>query len=279
MVFLLLAILCGSTLSIVMRFSEGKIRSSIAMIAANYLTCIVMATCFLGPEKLFSSAPGLECTLGLGMLNGIFYMSALICTQFNIRRNGVVLPSVFSKTGALLVPLAVSICFFGETPSIFQGAGAVLAAAAILLMNYRRDGGSASSLGFLFLLLFTEGMASSMSKVYREVGNAALSDHFLLFTFGSAFLLCVGVLLLRRERPGLNELLFGMMIGIPNFLGARCVLAALRGLPAIIVYPSRSVLSLALITLAGVFLFRERLSKRQKIAMLLVFAALVLLNI
>lgn len=267
-------------LSIVIRFSDGRVHSSTGMIASNYLTCMVMACCFLGfSGRLLPTTQGLGKTIGLGMLNGVFFMTALMASRYNIKRVGVVLPSVFSKLGALLVPLVISIFLFGEIPGVFQVAGFVLAILAILLMNIRSESREGSTVAPLFLLLFLEGMASAMSKVYRETGNPLLSDHFLLLTFSSAFLLCIIVLIFKRERLGGMELLFGAMIGVPNFLAARFILKALETVPAIIVYPSRSVGSIVIVTLAGIFLFKERLSKRQKIALPVIFAALALLNI
>ena len=279
MIYLLLTILCGSMLSIVMRLSEGRVKYRTGMLAGNYFTCMLMAVCFLGPGNVFSGGEGFGRALGMGAVNGAFFLSALMCSQYCIRRAGVVLPSVFSKTGSLLVPLVVSILLFKETPSALQGIGSVLALSGVLMMNLRRGGGSGGCLGMLIALLFTEGMASSMTKIYREVGNPALSDHFLLFTFASAFLLCMAVVLLRRERPGLRELAFGAMIGVPNFLSTRFILKALERLPAIIVYPSRSVGTIAVIALAGTLVFREKLSRRQKLALLVILVALALLNL
>lgn len=249
------------------------------MIAANYFTCMVMAICFLCfGKKLLPTTDGLSKTFGLGMLNGVFFMTAMMSNRYNINRVGVVLPNLFSKLGALLVPLVISILLFGELPGTLQIIGFVLAILAIILMNARGGSQGGAATATLFLLLFMEGMASSMSKIYREVGNPLLSDHFLLFTFTSACLLCIAVLIYKHEKPGWNEMLFGAMIGIPNFLAARFVLKALETLPAIIVYPSRSVGTIVIIALVGTLIFRERLSKRQVTAMLIIFAALVLLN-
>jgi len=279
LIYLLLTMICGAMLSIVIRFSQGRVRSSTGMIACNYLTCVVMAVFFLFfGGKLLPTTDGLGKTFGLGMINGVFFMTAMMANRYNIKRVGVVLPNLFSKLGALLVPLVISILLFGEMPGMLQVIGFVLAILAIVLMNAHSGSQSIAATATLFLLLFMEGMASSMSKVYREVGNDLLSDHFLLFTFTSASLLCLIVLILKHERLGGKELLFGAMIGIPNFLAARFVLKALETLPAIIVYPSRSVGTIVIVTLAGIFLFKERLSKRQAIALPVIFAALILLN-
>lgn len=56
MIYLLLSILCSSTMSIVMRLSEGRVKYKSGMLAANYLACILMSACFIGPSRLFAAA-------------------------------------------------------------------------------------------------------------------------------------------------------------------------------------------------------------------------------
>ena len=42
MLFLILAILGGSMLSIMMRMSEGRVQSKTSMLAVNYVTCMLL---------------------------------------------------------------------------------------------------------------------------------------------------------------------------------------------------------------------------------------------
>jgi multidrug transporter EmrE-like cation transporter len=83
----------------------------------------------------------------------------------------------------------------------------------------------------------------------------------------------------KKERPGIWELAFGILISVPNFFSAKFLLLALTKLPAVVVYPSFSVGTMLLVTLTGVAVFRERLSKVQWVAMGAIVAALILLNI
>ena len=75
------------------------------------------------------------------------------------------------------------------------------------------------------------------------------------------------------------DMLFGVLIGIPNFFSAKFLLRSLEELPAVIVYPTYSVATILLVTLAGVLVFRERLGKQQWIGLLAIMAALAMLNI
>ena len=279
MIYLLLSILCGSMVSLVMRISEGRIQSKTGMVAMNYLTCLTVAGCLMGFGNVLPDHPLTGRTLGMGTVNGIFYMAGLLMMQYNIPRNGVVMPSVFSRMGGLLVPLAVAILFFGEVPTVMQIVGSLLAIAAILILNYQKDAGNIGDKKALILLFIADGLAGIMAKVFSEVGSTELSPNFLFFTFTSAFIFCSMIVLMKKERPGLREVGFGMLVGVPNFMGARFVLKALETIPAVIVYPTRSVSTIVVITLAGVLFFKEKLSRRQLLAMGIILAALILLNV
>ena len=60
------------------------------------------------------------------------------------------------------------------------------------------------------------------------------------------------LVLLVRERRALTgrDVLFGVLVGVPNFLSSRHLLAGLTQLPAFLVYPSYSVGVILVIRLA-----------------------------
>ena len=128
-------------------------------------------------------------------------------------------------------------------------------------------------------MLLMCGGSDAMSKVFEKLGPTEFSDSFLLFCFATAFLLCLGLVLYKKEKPGFWEILFGALIGIPNFFSAKFLLGALTQLPAVVVYPSFSVATLLIVTLSGVAIFRERLSKTQWVALAAIIIALIFLNI
>ena len=281
MFFLILSIVFGTIMSIAMRLSEGKIKSRIGMLASNYFISVIMAGSFMGLGNILPKAEGTGLTIGIGAINGVIYMLALLLYKYSVDRSGVVLSSVFSKMGSLLVPLVISIFAFGEVPTIFQVVGFFLAIYAIILINYKKSN-VRTGLGYgmvLLALLICEGFASAMSKIYNEVGNRDLSDNFMFFTFFSAFIICCIILLWKKERPGKSEFLFGIMIGVPNFMATRFILKALESVPAVIVYPLRSIAIILLTTFVGIFVFRERLSRKQFIALVMMMLSLFLLNI
>ena len=278
MIYLLLAIASSAMIAVIMRVSSRYVRGNISMLAMNYLACLLLGAWYAGFELLPVRAKGFPVMLGMGAVNGFLYLAGFVLLQYNTRKNGVVLSSVFIKLG-LLVPMVLSVFLFGEMPTVLQCIGFVLAVGAIILINYEKGTSFSGGRLPLILMLLAGGSGDAMSKVFAVYGPGAYGDLFLCYTFVSAFLLCIALILWKKERPDLYGLLFGLVVGIPNFFSAKFLLMALEGLPAVIVYPTFSVATILVVTLAGVFLFRERLRKSQWLAMAVILAALVLLNI
>lgn len=276
--YLLLAIFCSAMISIGMRLSGGKVRSHFSMLAANYLVCGILGASYADLSLFATETDGIGLTVGLAVLNGAMLLGGLILLQSSTRNNGVVLSSLFMKLG-LLVPFAVSILCFGEMPTWLQVAGFCLALGAIVVFNLKKDGENNRFGAGLLLLLLLSGGVDAAIKTFEELGPAVLSDHFLGLSFSVAFVLCMALVLAKKERLDGWALLYGGGIGVVNFFSSKFVLAALNQIPAVVLFPTYSVATMLVVTLCGILLFREQLEKRQWLAFAAVIAALALLNI
>lgn len=274
----ILAVVTSAMVSVFMRLSEKHVQNNITMLACNYLMCSLLSLAYTQNLSVFPNVSGLGLTLGLGVINGVFYLSGFVMLNWNIRKNGVVLSAMFMKLG-VVVPTLMAIFIFGETPAPLQVAGIVAALAAIVLIRFEKGQNRAASSTGLVALVLAGGMADGMSKVFEVYGNASLNDQFLLYTFLTALILCVSLAVIQKQSISLRDVLFGFLIGIPNYLTARFLLLSLKTIPAIVAYPCYSVGAIVLVTLSGVVFFREKLSRRQVISMVVILAALALLNL
>lgn len=277
MLFLLLAILSSAMIAILMRVSSNRISANISMLAMNYFICTLLGVAYTGFQPVIPGGSGFPVTIGLGLLSGFLYLGSFVLFQYNTRKNGVVLSSVFMKLG-LLVPVIMSMLIYKEVPGTRQIIGFGIAVLAIVLINLKNDkDGKRFGVGLVVMLLMCGG-SDAMSKVFERTGPAELSDSYLFYTFAAAFVLCIGLVLYKKEKPGMREILFGSLIGIPNFFSAKFLLGALAKIPAVVVYPTYSVATLLVVTMMGVIVFRERLSKIQWCALMAIVVSLVLLN-
>lgn len=276
--YLLMAILSSAMISILMRLSADKISANLSMLATNYFVCSLLGAAYGGFQLVVPQEAGFSVTVWLGLLSGVLYLAGLVMFQANTRRRGIVLSSVFMKLG-LLVPIVASVLFFHEVPTSSQIAGFCIAVFAIVLINLKKEGdGKGFGFGLVVMLLLSGG-TDTMAKVFDVFCPASLSPLYLFYTFATALVLCLVLVVRKKERPGFREFLYGILIGVPNFFSTKFLLGALTKLPAVVVYPSFSVATMLIVALTGVAVFRERLSKVQQFALAAIIAALILLNI
>lgn len=277
MLYLILAIISSSLVSLVMRLSERWRKNGLTMLAANYVMCTAAAAFLAG--GVIPTGEGAGLTMGLGSFCGILYLLGFVTLQWNVQRNGVVLSATFQKLG-VLVPTLAAITIFGETPRWTQLLGIAVAVGAILFMQGRNGGKAGNrSLPGLLALLLCGGCSDVMSKVFDTWGNADHASIFLVFIFAVALLLCVLLCVVKKQSVTLPDILCGFCLGIPNYMSARFLLWSLKDVPAVVVYPTFSVGTIVLVTVVGVLFFREKVEKRKLIALGMILGALVLLNV
>lgn len=279
MLFLLLALLSSSVLAMVLKYLNTD--SPYGVYLVNYITCAVMAFAAMEPKAFYN---GDLTPCWLGGITGLFYLASLTANGYSIHKNGAILSSVFTRLG-VLVPIVLSVTLFRERPTILQGLGVVLAVAAAVVMNGLPGKAQAASVGSkmyllpLLLTLLLNGTSDAMSKVFTQPGRRQDDGLFMFYIFLFAGLATLVLLIKGRMPLTRRDMFFGILVGIPNFLSSRLLLAALTELPAFLVYPSYSVGVILVISVASFFLFRERLNRRQMGAAGMILASLVLLNL
>ena len=279
MLFLVLAIVCSVLISVGMRVSERYSKNTMAMFAANYAVCLMLSRGFMGRIHLFEAQAGIGAAIGMGLVSGVLYLVSFMLLQKNIHESGVVLSSASMKLGAVLIPVIVSLIFFHENMNGWQTAGVITAVAAILMIHLEKDSFRAGEMkAGLLLLLLCSGITDTMANLYDKMGEAALRDHYLFFTFLAALVLALAAALRSRQKLRAADLICGLLIGIPNYFSSRFLLLALGEIPAVVAYPVFSAGTIIMVALIGLAVFHERLSPRKACAMALILAALGLLN-
>ncbi len=280
---LAMAVICTASLTLLMRLFSTSRGNRYGMILGNYLTCTVIGFLLL-PEKamlLHAHPAAIIC----GIAGGFLFVLSLVCMQSSIAVSGAILTSAFSKLG-LIVPLALSIFLFHETPTLLQGAGLLIVLCAFLVMN-RSSSAEKQPQEFhllsLLIVLLTNGMADAMAKVYSTAQLPEEEPFYMFVLFLCASVLTSFLLLLETRRTGrkasLKDLVSGIAIGIPNYFSSLFLLAALRSIPSFITYPVFSAGGILLVTAAGILLFHERLSRNQMLGLMMILVSLVILNI
>lgn len=279
MLYLFLAVLSSSLISVLMRLGEEKRKSAMGMFVINYAVCAVLSCLFAGRIAIYTPHPGIGTAIGLGVAEGFLYLAAFVLLQLNINKNGLAMASTFMKLGVVVSTL-IAVFVFHETPRITQILGIFLAVISIILIHTDKSGTADGPYKWLLpILLVCGGAADSMANVFDNIGDPAVKDYFLFYTFAAAMVCSLVLMLARHERIGRQELVDGILIGIPNYFSARFLLLSLGRIPAVIVYPVVSVGTIILVSFSGLLLFHERLSRRKLFALGIILLAILFLNI
>lgn len=275
MLYLVLAVLSSAVVSLCMRLFGGKAGSEKLMFTANYAVCTVLSLLY---RPVLKTGEGFAFSAALGVLGGALYLLTFLFLKRNISKNGVVLSSTFMKMG-VLVPTLMAVTVFREKMSAAGAAGFVLAVAAILVINGGKGVSRVESMPLLIVLLLSGGVSDALAGVQERLGNPAYGDVFLFATFLFATVFSAALAFRERNVWDKKDVLIGAAIGLPNYYSARFQLLSLRHVPAVVAYPVTNTGVLVLLTAAGVLFFGEKLTKRKALALVMILAALILLNL
>ncbi|MCB2288556.1 EamA family transporter [Clostridium sp. CS001] len=308
MTYLILAIICSSSIALIFKYSEGNEMNRYAVTSTNYFTAFTVSllmilfkpsikfygmnisiTSFINEftkvilknNGSFSEGASFSWALLLGVIGGVFFFLSFVYYQKSVRENGAALSGTFGKLG-ILVPMIFSVVIWREIPGLMQWIGIFMALFSILFVNLssKKDTVNNRSITLTLILLFIfGGMAEFQNKLFQQYALTAYKDVFLFFTFVIAFFLSLYFVIKSKQKIMKKDLLIGFLVGIPNLFSSYFLIMALNSISTSIAFPIYSAGSIIFISLGEVILYKEKLSKKNQFAILVVILALTLINI
>ncbi|MEI7035307.1 EamA/RhaT family transporter [Fulvimonas yonginensis] len=283
---LLIAATCSVLVSVLLRLVRRLQVDVGQAIAWNYLVACACSLLAFRPElaALRATPAAWPPLLGLGILLPTIFLAL----AGSVRHAGIVRTEVAQRL-SLLISLLAAFVLFGELPSVAKAAGMALGFAALAALLARPASGARAPMatpnrvrwGFPALVFVGFGVIDVLFK--RVVQTGVPLGTALLAMFALA--LVVSVLLqgwrltCAQARLSARSLAAGLALGLFNFANILFYLRAhqaLLGRPAL-VFAGMNLGVIALGTLAGLGLFRERLSRMNQAGLALALAAIALL--
>ncbi|MBD3218343.1 MAG: EamA family transporter [candidate division Zixibacteria bacterium] len=304
MFFLFLAICSSSAIALIFKHSETSGMNRYTVTTANYFAAVVTSGIilagkeFLIPEKLdlpaalgqisesitgdvisISNQSSFVWAVIVGLSAGAFFFLAFIYYQISVRNHGVGLSGAFAKLG-ILVPMTLSLLFWKEYPTQIQWLGITIAVFSIVIVNWPQKKSLKNAIRLSLLLLFLFGGISEFSnKVFQKY---AFQDHralFLFINFLIAFAFSLITTLKKKLPVKRRDLVTGILVGIPNLFSSYFLIMALDKMTAAVVFPAYSAGTIVIINLVGLLFFKEKLSRLEIAAVILIIISLVLINL
>ncbi len=202
---------------------------------------------------------------------------------------GCVSLTVMTVNLSMVIPTLVSFAFYNETMSILRVIGIVLTVAVIILVADSKSGGKINKKLLLFSLLSSLSNAAIgiTQKIFNtsafavERGAFVSSSYILAFALTSIILLFSCILskgAQKQEKTNYKLFIYSAVVGIVLAVFQWVNNYALTIVDGTFLFPAYSGGSIILSLLSGVFLFKDKLNKKQILGVSLGVMAVVLMN-
>ena len=281
MVFILLSVLCSVIVSILIKWARQRGVNYLQLLVWNYPIALLLTYVVLKPELVpWTSNLPWHLYLPLGFLLPFIF----ICIALSIRYGGIVKTEVAQRL-SLFIPLIAAYLWMNEQflPQKFVGI-AVGLVAIVFSIGWQKGGSGHERSYWVFPLLVFVGMGI-IDIIFKQIaqhdGITYMSSLWIVFVLALFFalLFLLYLLLIRKERFDIKAVGYGAILGLFNFGNIVFYMKAHRALPdsPSLVFTGMNIGVIAVGALAGVLLFREKLSIYNKIGVFLAIVSVLLI--
>jgi len=265
--FYLAASVTSSILILVLfRYMNGTTAVTRHAIAISYLVSAV--TGLVAFQTRWQEFPLLW--IAPAALEGLAFYVVFRLMAMTAQQNGVAVASVATKM-SVVIPVIIGVLLLGESLGILKLSGVLAGLVAVVLVAVNRDESledvdGAGRWRLPILVFFSTGLIDASFKLLQVWG---LGDEqflpFIVSVFAFAFLASlVHHALSEDKKINRSSFLFGAGLGVANFGTVFFIMKtlAIPGWESSIIFPLNHFAVVAVSVLAGLVLFREKLSAR-----------------
>ena len=283
MIYLILAISCSFTVSVLVKIYELRCAKTEIVLASNYVVASIIGWLIAYSYGFDKISPS---TVIMGVVGGILWPLTFFLLMFGIRRFGLSLTGTIARL-ALVVPVIVALIFFGEKLTRNIGVGLLIALVAFFLLNppSRQDARRLNLTNILFfpLLAIFFGSTYTWVNVFNKLGVAKEQFLFIVLVFTFAGLFSWIYVLTSRQRLDKNSIARGLFLGIPNYFSTFFLMLSLKSQyfadKSAVTYALYAVMGVILAFLGGVIIWREKVNRWNVLGVAFAIVAIILLDL
>lgn len=261
-----LAALCVAGFAILFRLFERFEVPLLPAITINYATAFVCGLLVAPPDWTDTPRPVLLAAAGLGAL----FVAIFSVTGLSAQQAGAARTTIAGRM-SLILTISGAVFLFDERLDPLTVIGILIALVGLVLTavgpSEQRAG---RAVWFLPLLLFVCSGAADISVTFvqRKLTTPVTADGFPTLCFAASNLVSVFLLIASNGMKALQNKrtwIGGIALGAVNYASLLFLMRALGsgGLQASLVFPLMNILAILFATIAGLSLFRERLTLLQ----------------
>ncbi len=285
MIYLVLSILASTGIFICFKlFEKLKINNLLAIVVNYVMACLVGLIVYdtpIKPRDIMTS----EWFYGAFFL-GILFIAIFQIMALTAQRQGLSVASVAGKM-SVVIPVIFGFYLYHESAGIQKITGIIFALVAVYMSSVKPETKTKFSKNLVLpiLLFFGSGVIDTSIKFLETyyVPEDSISI-FSAMIFGSAAffgLLPLSYLVFKKQLHfDLKSILGGIILGIINFGSIYFLIKALhyKGLESSTIFTVNNVSIVMLSTLLGLILFKEHISRKNWIGIVLAIVSIVLVT-
>ena len=276
MIYLTLTILFTVSLFIFFKEFDKRNINTHQAITFNYFTAAVLATLLYNNPLFLTDIINVSWvyhTIALGMFFVVMFNVMAKTTQ----KLGVSIASIASKM-SLVIPVIAALFFQRNLElSMYNYFGIFLALIAIFL-TFKKKQKAKKSIKIAIILFFGAGILDSFLDYIREKYLESINDFniFIILVFTIAFLTGFVLIIFKRNKITVRNIIAGILLGIPNYFSIYFVLLSLDSLGGAIVFPVLNIGVVLISTIFSYLIYKENLNKENWLGIILACTSIFL---
>tara|TARA_R110001592_G_scaffold5169_3_gene28598 strand:- start:542 stop:1405 length:864 start_codon:yes stop_codon:yes gene_type:complete len=283
LIHLLLSIFFSTGLFVIFKYFGIYKVNILKAIFVNYIVAFIVG--FALAERSFSivEVPNQPWFYGAIILGALFIAIFFVMAK-TAQINGVAVTSVAGKM-SVVIPVFFGVFLYNESVTFLKILGIFIALVAVYLASVKEEKSTHKNAGLLFpvLLFLGSGIIDTTLK-FVEVNYVEKEDVSVfsgsLFGFAAFFGLIILLIksIKRREPFGMNNIIAGIILGVPNYYSIIFLIKALQtdGFESSTLFTINNVGIVIVSTLVGILVFKEHFSFKNKIGVGLAIVGIVI---
>lgn len=288
MIYVLLVILTSSMFNILFKIFERLGVNTLQAIMFNYIAATICSW-FIIPTALPLSEVVSQGWFYTGIFLGVSYFVSMYFYSISTLHLGMALTSLITRA-SLVVPATVSLFLFNEAYSWNIGVAIALIIFALYFIFYVKGAVRLEKRNIVimyllpvvvFLFCAVNDLTIKISQFFyirNEVDNAS----FMLVVYITSLIFSTVYYIVYKSKNKvpftLKASIGGLLMGVVNVVNSFSILKALTLIPASKVFPIVNIGIVLFSTVIGLWLFKEKLTRRKIIGMIIALVAIALLS-
>lgn len=282
MLYLLLSIFCSVSVGIIFKIAAKNTRRNSQMILSNYMVALLLCYAFFAPEPHLKqyTAHWPELTALMVLLPSIFLFLAL-----SVKYVGIVKTDAAQRL-SLFIPILAAWFIFHENFNSWKLIGLAVGFPALLLILSKKEETEGQKNAWMYpaIVLIGFGLVDTLFKKVAILPDVPYTTSLSIVFMGALVITTLGVIYevtFKAKKIKAINFAYGLLIGIFNFGN---ILFYLKAHKEFAENPSTvfAAMNMGVIvtgSLAGMFLFKEKLTIKNYIGIVLALVAIVFITI